>query len=101
MEAYLPTLIGTAAGICSTASFVPQVWKCWRLGDTDAISLKMYVVTVTAFSLWIVYGLFIASLPIVVFNTLSLGLATSVLVMKLRNMQRARRAAPVETGLPR
>ena len=94
MEAYLPTLIGTAAGICSTASFVPQVWKCWRFGETDAISLRMYLVTVTAFSLWIVYGLFIASLPIVVFNALSLGLSSSVLVMKLRNVRRARDADP-------
>lgn len=101
MEADIPTLIGTAAGICSTASFVPQVWKCWRIGDTDAISLRMYLVTVTAFSLWIVYGLMIVSIPIVFFNTLSLGLSSSVLFMKVRNTRRARRAAPVESGARR
>jgi MtN3 and saliva related transmembrane protein len=94
MEAYLPTLIGTVAGICSTVSFVPQVWKSWRDGDTGAISKRMYVVTVSAFSLWIVYGLMIWSLPIIVFNALSLVLSGSVLAMKLRNLRRARAAAP-------
>ncbi|GGK30611.1 SemiSWEET family sugar transporter [Salinarimonas ramus] len=91
MEAYLPTLIGTVAGMCSTASFLPQVWKSWREGDTGAISKRMYVVTVSAFSLWIAYGLLIWSLPIIIFNALSLVLSGSVLVMKLRNLRRRRR----------
>ncbi len=99
MEAYLATLIGTVAGICSTTSFVPQVWKSWREGDTGAISKRMYVVTVSAFSLWIAYGVMIESLPIIVFNALSLVLSGSVLVMKLRNLRRARRQArPAEIG---
>ena len=76
--------VGTAAGICSTSSFVPQVLKAWREGDTAAISKRMYVITVTAFSLWIVYGAMIESLPIVVFNTASLVLSTMILVLKMR-----------------
>lgn len=90
MEPYLPTIIGTVAGMCSTASFVPQVWKSWRAGDTAAISVRMYVVTVSAFSLWIVYGVMIWSLPLIVFNALSLGLSGCVLAMKLRNLRRTR-----------
>jgi MtN3 and saliva related transmembrane protein len=77
-------VIGTAAGICSTSSFVPQVVKAWREGDTAAISKRMYVITVTAFSLWIVYGAMIASLPIVVFNVASLILSTTILILKVR-----------------
>src|SRR5512134_2316765 len=77
-------LIGTVAGICSTSSFVPQVLKAWREGDTAAISKRMYVITVTAFSLWIVYGAMIGSLPIVVFNTASLILSAIILMFKLR-----------------
>jgi MtN3 and saliva related transmembrane protein len=100
MESWLPTLIGTVAGICSTASFVPQVLKAWREGDTGAISKRMYLVTVTAFSLWIGYGVVIGSLPIIVFNTLSLALSASILFLKIRNDRRASQAdaVPMRTG---
>lgn len=77
-------LIGTVAGICSTSSFVPQVLKAWREGDTAAISKRMYVITVTAFSLWIVYGIMIKSMPIIVFNVASLILSTTILILKVR-----------------
>ncbi len=82
------TVLGTVAGICSTVSFVPQVIKAWRENDTEAISKRMYMVTVTAFVLWTIYGFVIGSLPIIVFNLLSLGLSGTILVLKLRNQRR-------------
>ncbi|HYD29978.1 MAG TPA: SemiSWEET transporter [Azospirillaceae bacterium] len=84
MESWMPMIVGTVAGLCSTSSFVPQVVKVWREGDTEAISLKMYLVTVTAFALWVGYGFLIGSLPVIVFNTLSLVLSGTILVLKLR-----------------
>ena len=39
-------------------------------GNTEAISKRMYIVTVSAFVLWTVYGFVIGSLPIIVFNVL-------------------------------
>ena len=53
MEHRLPTVLGSIAGLLSTSSFVPQVMKAIREGDTAAISKRMYMVTVTAFVLWI------------------------------------------------
>lgn len=82
-------LIGTLAGLCTVTSFIPQLVKAWRLNDTEAISKRMYVVTVTGFSLWILYGVLIDSLPILVFNAISLVLAGSILALKLRNRRRA------------
>ncbi|MGZ9020477.1 MAG: SemiSWEET family sugar transporter [Rhodoplanes sp.] len=99
MDFSMAALVGTVAGICSTSSFIPQVIKVWREGDTEAISKKMYLVTVTAFSLWIIYGLMIGSMPIIVFNIASLALSATILVIKLRNLRQARVAAepPVAT----
>jgi MtN3 and saliva related transmembrane protein len=99
MDFSMAALVGTVAGICSTSSFIPQVIKVWREGDTEAISKKMYFVTVTAFSLWIIYGLMIGSMPIIVFNIASLALSATILVIKLRNLRQARVAAepPVAT----
>jgi MtN3 and saliva related transmembrane protein len=84
----LATGLGIVAGLCSTASFVPQVYKTWRDGETSAISLKMYLVTVSAFALWIAYGVMIGSWPVIVFNALSLLLSASILVMKIRAVMR-------------
>lgn len=99
MDFSIAALVGTVAGICSTSSFIPQVIKVWREGDTEAISKKMYLVTVTAFSLWIIYGVMIGSMPIIVFNIASLALSATILVIKLRNLRQARATAepPVAT----
>lgn len=84
MDLSLASMIGFVAGVCSASSFVPQVVKAWREGDTEAISKRMYIVTVSAFSLWIVYGVMIASWPIIIFNIISLVLSGAILVLKLR-----------------
>jgi MtN3 and saliva related transmembrane protein len=85
METWLPTALGTVAGLLSTASFVPQVVKAVREGDTGAISKKMYIVTVCAFALWTSYGVLIGSLPLIIFNALSLLLSGTILVLKLKH----------------
>ena len=93
MDVSPAVLVGTVAGICSTSSFIPQVVKSWREGDTEAISKRMYLVTVTAFTLWIAYGLMIESLPIVIFNAASLVLSGTILALKLRSRRRQRETA--------
>ena len=88
MSEWVATGMGILAGLLSTASFLPQVLKTWRDGDTEAISLKMYLVTVAAFALWIAYGVLIGSWPVMIFNALSLILSASILVMKIRATMR-------------
>jgi MtN3 and saliva related transmembrane protein len=100
MEGWMPTVLGTIAGILSTSSFVPQVIKAWREGNTEAISKRMYIVTVSAFVLWTIYGFVIGSFPIIVFNILSLILSATILVLKLRggNKDGAGSEAPSATA---
>ena len=93
MSSWVPTILATIAGILSTASFVPQVLKAWKERDTGAISKRMYMVTVTAFTLWSIYGFMIGSWPLIIFNLLSLGLSGCILFMKIRNDQREAREA--------
>ena len=88
MDGALATGVAMVAGTLSTISFLPQVWKIWREGDTRSISLRMYSVTVSAFTLWLLYGVLINNWPIMIFNALSLGLSGSILVMKWRNRER-------------
>jgi MtN3 and saliva related transmembrane protein len=80
----LADLIGTGAALCSMTSFVPQISKIWRERDAASVSLKMYAVTVTGFSLWIAYGVLIRSWPVVAANTVCLILSATILALKWR-----------------
>ncbi|MFN3523823.1 MAG: SemiSWEET family sugar transporter [Phenylobacterium sp.] len=83
--------VGSAAAVCSMASFTPQVVKLWRERDAKAISLRMYALTVTGFSLWTVYGVMISSWPVIGANTVCLILSAAILAMKWRFAHAARR----------
>jgi MtN3 and saliva related transmembrane protein len=76
--------VGTLAAVCSMTSFVPQVVKIWREKDASSVSTRMYVVTVTGFALWALYGVLLKSWPLVGSNTVSLTLAAIILALKLK-----------------
>lgn len=80
----LTNLIGVLAAICSMASFVPQIVKIWRERDAASVSLRMYLVTVTGFGLWIGYGMLSGSWPVAASNTVCLVLAGAILALKWR-----------------
>jgi len=77
-------IVGTAAALCSMASFTPQIFKIWREKDASSISLRMYVVTVTGFALWIVYGVLSGSWPVIGANSVCLMLSAVILTLKWR-----------------
>jgi MtN3 and saliva related transmembrane protein len=85
MQTWAVTILGLAAGLCTSLSFVPQVLKAWRDGDTTAISQRMYVASLIAYGLWVVHGLMIASVPVILFNVLNVVFAGIILVLKLRS----------------
>lgn len=76
--------LGFVAGACTTVAFLPQVVQVWRTRSATDISLWMYCVFVFGVVLWLAYGLFVAAMPLIVTNVVTLLLAGSVLVMKLR-----------------
>ena len=77
-------IVGTLAASCSIVSFLPQAVKIWRERDASAVSLRMYVITVTAFMLWTAYGALLKSWPLVVANLASLAISMTILLLKLR-----------------
>ena len=76
--------IGAGAALCSVTSFVPQLVKIWREKASEDVSLGMYLLTVTAFSLWSAYGLMLKSWPLLAANLVSLGLSSAILALQLR-----------------
>jgi MtN3 and saliva related transmembrane protein len=84
LQTWWLTALGLAAGLCTSLSFVPQVLKARRGGDTAAISRRMSVASLIAYGLWIVHGLMIASTPVILFNAINVILAGVILALKLR-----------------
>lgn len=76
--------IGYAAATLTTASFVPQAWLTFKTRDVSGISLGMYSAFTLGIALWLAYGLMIEAWPVVIANVITLGLAASILWMRLR-----------------
>ena len=93
MTSHWASAIGGAAAVCSMVSFMPQLIKIIRDHDADAVSLRMYLVTVTGFAFWIAYGLMIRSWPVVGSNSVCLVLSAAILILKWRYSAQGKIAA--------
>ena len=84
MTLQLHDIVGTVAACLTTVSFVPQAWLSFKTRDVSGVSLGMYSVFTVGVAMWLVYGLLLSAWPIVIANTITLGLALAILGMKLR-----------------
>ena len=80
------SLVGFAAAICTTASYVPQLYKVWTTGTAEDLSLHMLLVLATGLSLWIVYGILQGDWVIIIANGVSVALLACLVGFKLREM---------------
>jgi MtN3 and saliva related transmembrane protein len=76
--------LGFVAGTLTAVAFLPQVIKTWRTRSCTDLSMMMLLAQSTGVALWIVYGVAIASLPVIMSNVVTLTLALLLLVFKLR-----------------
>ena len=76
--------LGYFAAILTTGSFVPQAVMTIRTRNTGGISLAMYVIFTIGVAAWLAYGIAIVSWPMILANTVTLGLAATILALKVR-----------------
>ncbi len=84
--------VGYCAACLTTLSFVPQVIQTLRTRDVAGISLGMYASFCAGVALWLLYGVLLGIWPIIIANTLTLGLASVVLALKVRQVLGDKRA---------
>lgn len=65
------TLIGLVAALCTTASYFPQLKKCWETRSAGDLSLKMFGVLAFGIALWVLYGFLQNDIIIVIANAVS------------------------------
>jgi len=77
-------VIGSVAAFFTTIAFVPQVIQTWKSKHARDLSLGMFSMFTMGVVLWLIYGLLIGSWPIIIANTVTVGLAGTILYFKLR-----------------
>ena len=78
------TVIGLVAAVCTTISFMPQIYQVYRTKQTRDLSLPTFILLTIGIFLWLVYGVLLKSLPIVLANTLTLVMCIYVVIMKFK-----------------
>jgi MtN3 and saliva related transmembrane protein len=77
-------IIGFFAAILTTSSFVPQVYKIWKIKEVDEISFMMYLSMLIGVSLWFYYGYLIDSVSMMISNVVSAILVICILYFKIK-----------------
>jgi MtN3 and saliva related transmembrane protein len=76
--------IGFAAAFCTTTAFVPQLVRVLRLRSARDISLPTFLLFSVGVFLWLIYGIYAKSKPVIASNTVTLVLSLSILFLKLK-----------------
>ncbi|MBI2651754.1 SemiSWEET transporter [Candidatus Woesearchaeota archaeon] len=76
--------IGFGAAFLTVISFLPQVIKAYKTKNTRDISLATFLILGIGTLLWIAYGIFLKSLPIIVTNISALALTLIIIIMKIK-----------------
>jgi MtN3 and saliva related transmembrane protein len=84
MCAMNPEWIGFAAAFLTSVSFIPQAVMTIRTKNTSGISRGMYSMFTLGVALWLAYGIYLKSWPMIVANVVTLALAATILALKLR-----------------
>ena len=77
-------LLGLIAGACTTIAFLPQVLKTWKSRSARDLSLGMFSIFSFGVFLWLVYGFLVNDIPVIAANLVTLMLASTLLVFKLK-----------------
>ena len=77
-------IVGLAAGICTSISLLPQLFKLLKHKKADDISLFYLVILFIGLGLWIWYGFLREDIPIIATNGFSLVINGIVIVLGIR-----------------
>jgi MtN3 and saliva related transmembrane protein len=76
--------IGAAAGVLTSASYLPQIYKIWKTKSAGDISTTMFVGLYIGICLWLWYSVLISAPHMLVANCITLLLMTGILALKYR-----------------
>ncbi len=80
----LTEVVGLVAGAVTTGSLVPQVLRVFKLKSAHEISTLFTTLLLMGDLLWLTYGIYLASFPLMLWNSAATVLTAALLFAKLR-----------------
>ena len=81
MNAALGEIIGYVCGACTTIAFLPQAIKSILTRNVAGLSLAMYIIYCIGLVFWVLYGVYLDSFQIILFNSITLVFNSIILYM--------------------
>lgn len=78
------TALGLLAGFLTTIGFMPQIVKVYRSKSVGDLSLYMPILIGIGMLIWLIYGIWLDSLPLILWNAIALLLNIIIIVLILR-----------------
>lgn len=76
--------LGLIAGTLTTIAFLPQIAKAWRSKSTGDLSWGMVSTFSLGVLMWLIYGIWIDSLPVILANAVTLLLQLGIVSLKIK-----------------
>lgn len=76
--------LGYLAGICLAISFIPQAINIIKEKDVSGISLISYIIYNIGCISWILYGIYLKSFQMILFNTITVCFTLIILFMTIK-----------------
>jgi MtN3 and saliva related transmembrane protein len=78
------TSLGLLAGFLTTIGFVPQIIKGYRSKSMEDLSLIMPILIGVGMLIWLIYGIWLDSLPLILWNAIALTLNMVIIALILK-----------------
>jgi MtN3 and saliva related transmembrane protein len=77
-------MLGLTAGTLTTVAFIPQLAKALRSKSTGDLSWGMVLTFTIGVLLWLIYGIWIDSPPVILANAVTLLLQLGIISLKIK-----------------
>ena len=78
---FIGEFLGYLAGICTAIVFLPQTIQTIKTKNVEGMSLTTYIIYCIDMISWILYGVYLSSVQMILFNAISLFFALIILYM--------------------
>ncbi len=77
-------IFGFVSGIVTSSGMIPQLIKTWKTKEVEELSIKMFIIYLIGFLMWITYGIIQKDIPIVATNILSVIITIIMIFLKIK-----------------
>lgn len=83
MTKELAEIMGLIGAFLSSITFIPQVYKTWKIKSAGDLSMSMMLIVFTSTIIWLIYGFSLHLLPVIICNLIIMVLSALLIYFKL------------------